>query len=388
MKIAIIGAGIGGLHIARRLVDKGYEVTVFEKARGVGGRMSTRKAEPYAFDHGAQCFTARTKEFSDFLSDYIKQGIVAEWKGKVMNFEIGKKDTKRIWYEKHLVAVPAMNSLCKKMAEGLNVKLAVEVAPVSQDNQGKHLLTDIHGDELGVFDWVISSAPPIQTANLIPQFGQLKDITMHCCFALMLGYDRKWDKSWIAAKVRNDIIKWISVNSTKPGRQHDVTSVVVHSSNNWSDENVETDIELVKEQMLKRFMQSSGIGNTPAHIGIHRWKYAVVNNSGIKKPLVDHDVKIAASSDWAVTSRIEEVWLAAEKLLDVMLNGKQAEPEQINQLETDDANVSEVIEMAWQDGISFESIKKASGYNEKQVVEIMRSNLKPSTYKTWRKRKQ
>ena len=387
MRIAIIGAGIGGLHMARRLKEAGHEVTVFEKARGVGGRMSTRKAEKFAFDHGAQCFTARTKEFSAFLEPYIAQGIVAEWKGKVMNFEIGRKDTKRIWYEKHLVAAPSMNALCKKMAEGIDVKIATEVVPVKRNADGRYLLCDINGNELGIFDWVISSAPPAQTANLMPEFRHLKDVKMHCCFALMLGYERKWNKSWIAAKVRNDVIKWISVNSTKTGRDDSLTSIVIHSSNSWSDNNVETDIELVRQQMLKSFMQVSGIGNTPDHISIHRWKYAILDSSAIRKPLVEHKLKIAATSDWVVTSRIEDVWLAAEKTLNLILSGAANEScEESSSFESEDAKISEVIEMAWQDNISFAAIKEATGFTEVQVIELMRSNLQSSSYKNWKKR--
>lgn len=120
MKIAIIGAGIGGLTLARELAKKA-NVTLFEKARGVGGRMSTRYADPFYFDHGAQCFTARSKEFQAFLKPYMDAGIVAEWKGKVINLELGKKETKRMWFEPHLVASPNMNSLCKKLAEGINI---------------------------------------------------------------------------------------------------------------------------------------------------------------------------------------------------------------------------------------------------------------------------
>lgn len=113
-RIAIIGAGISGLVLAQQLAAHA-EVIVFEKARGVGGRMSTRYAAPFYFDHGAQCFTARSHEFQSFLKPYMDEGIVSEWHGKVINLEIGKKQTKRLWFEPHLVASPNMNSLCKAL---------------------------------------------------------------------------------------------------------------------------------------------------------------------------------------------------------------------------------------------------------------------------------
>ncbi len=63
-KIAIIGAGISGLILAQRLKDHA-DIVVYEKARGVGGRMSTRYADPFYFDHGTQFFTARTDAFQN-----------------------------------------------------------------------------------------------------------------------------------------------------------------------------------------------------------------------------------------------------------------------------------------------------------------------------------
>ncbi|MCV6626839.1 MAG: FAD-dependent oxidoreductase, partial [Cellvibrionaceae bacterium] len=75
-KIAIIGAGLAGLSAAKQLQNRA-QVTVFDKARGLGGRMSTRRCEPYFFDHGAQYFTARSEGFKAFLEPLIEAGVVA-----------------------------------------------------------------------------------------------------------------------------------------------------------------------------------------------------------------------------------------------------------------------------------------------------------------------
>ena len=46
----------------------------------------------------------------------------------------------------------------------------------------------------------------------------------------------------------------------------------------------------------------------------------------------------------------------------------------------------DLIGMAWADRISFEEIRKKTGLSEKEVIKIMRSNLKRKSYLLWRKR--
>ena len=46
----------------------------------------------------------------------------------------------------------------------------------------------------------------------------------------------------------------------------------------------------------------------------------------------------------------------------------------------------DVIGMAWSDKISFEEIKKKTGFSESEIISIMRKNLKKSSYILWRKR--
>ena len=49
-------------------------------------------------------------------------------------------------------------------------------------------------------------------------------------------------------------------------------------------------------------------------------------------------------------------------------------------------NNLDLIGMAWADKISFEEIKKKTGYTEREVISIMRKTLKKNSYVLWRKR--
>ena len=50
------------------------------------------------------------------------------------------------------------------------------------------------------------------------------------------------------------------------------------------------------------------------------------------------------------------------------------------------ADVSRIIEMAWEDRTPFEAIKAQFGLDESAVVDLMRAQLKPSSFRLWRKR--
>ena len=48
--------------------------------------------------------------------------------------------------------------------------------------------------------------------------------------------------------------------------------------------------------------------------------------------------------------------------------------------------IDRIIEMAWEDRTPFEAIEFQFGLKENDVRKIMRSNLKESSFKLWRKR--
>jgi uncharacterized protein (TIGR03643 family) len=51
-----------------------------------------------------------------------------------------------------------------------------------------------------------------------------------------------------------------------------------------------------------------------------------------------------------------------------------------------DGELSEIIGLAWADDVSFEDIKKKLGLAEADVIYVMRRELKPSSFRLWRKR--
>ena len=69
-----------------------------------------------------------------------------------------------------------------------------------------------------------------------------------------------------------------------------------------------------------------------------------------------------------------------------MIRTPERQPQKINPRLLDAATISEVIEMALSDHITFAQIRLQHGLSPDQVKVLMRTNLKPGSYRAWRRR--
>ncbi len=317
-RIAVIGAGLSGLVLAHRL-RAAAEVTVFEKSRGTGGRLSTRYAGDFEFDHGAQYFTARTEAFRSFLQPLIEAGVVADWRPGIADLDGDELTTVHDpdSAEPRYVGAPRMNRIGKTLADGLNVQLERTIDRIERTD-GHWTVTDNAGTQDGPYDWVVLAAPAAQTARLGASFPEL---VAYCdarpmlgCFALMLGFEKPLPLAWQAARVHNHEVGWIAVNSSKPGRS-DAYTLVVHSSNAWAETHMEDDQEQVLHLLLEG--ASSIIGENlslAVHRQLHRWRYANSDPVSGAPCFLDADNQLAACGDWCIRGRIEEAFTSGDQL--------------------------------------------------------------------------
>ena len=309
MTIAIIGAGIAGAVLARRLREAGQAVTIFEKSRGAGGRMATRRAHSMAFDHGAPCFTARTERFRAYLAPLIADGLVAPWRGRFAG--MGAED--------RFVAVPAMNALPKALATDIPMHTQVQAAPVKTPHQ----LHDTDGNALGRFDWIVSTAPGPQTAAL---FGDLAPVLlapehMTAGFTTMLGFADAQDPGWDMAQVDDAVIASIIVNSAKPGRESDGAAFVIHARSDWSQPRIDEAPDAVQPLLTDAFTRLTGIDAASAtYAETHRWRYAHANAGISEGYILAPDGGVAACGDWCMGGGVEAAFTSAMHLADVLTN--------------------------------------------------------------------
>jgi renalase len=320
-KIAIIGAGIAGLACARVLVAQGFDVRVFDKGRGPGGRMSTRRVTTdmgeVSFDHGAQYFTARDPDFVAEVARLSDVGALAPWLGERVRLHQDGSNSP-LARENTYVGTPGMNGVVRALGDGVAIAWATRVETITQQS-ATWQLTSEKGEGLGTFDHIVCAVPAEQVAPLLdaitPDFAErAKAISSLPCWAGMFVFDRPIAIPFDAMRAEDHpIVDFIAANHSKPGRA-DIPAYVVHAHAQWSQAHLEETPEAIAQHLEHALRGYSD--NTPNLIfgAAHRWRYARVEVAHSVGHLWDSTKGVGVCGDWLSGPRVESAWLSGHHL--------------------------------------------------------------------------
>ncbi|MFU8830643.1 MAG: NAD(P)/FAD-dependent oxidoreductase [Wenzhouxiangella sp.] len=320
--ILVIGAGWAGLTAARSLQEAGRAVIVVDKARGPGGRSSTRRQAGFTFDHGAQYFTARTEPFSRQVERWRAAGLVAAWDAKIGVVGTAPRRVHNAGPGERLVGVPGMNAVLQSMGQTLDCRFGWQVAELTWSEGW--MATTPDGDSI-VADHLVVAAPPQQSAALLgsghPLFTQLQSVPMAPCWALMLGYSVPLDAEVDALFINDGPLSWAACNGSKPGRAGH--SWVVHATPEWSQTNLEAEPESVAKNLLRAFrdVMPAATDAEPAFSQAHRWRFALSPEPLDDGLLYLGEQNLVIAGDWCAGNRIEGAWSSGRAAAKAMLAG-------------------------------------------------------------------
>ncbi len=329
--IAVVGAGMAGIACARTLIQAGHRVGVFEKSRGPGGRMATRRTEFGSFDHGTQYFTVRDPRFKRALE--TADGAVARWQVSTVRImdEAGRVAAASAPdAEPHWVATSGMNSLPRLWAEPLgDLHLQTLVTRIEADRlssgrwqlqtEGPGAQTQVHAG----FDAVLLALPSVQAAALLrasqlwPQVqDRLAAVQVAPCWTLMLAFPQAsgpLGPTWQAARSVHHRIAWLTRETSKPGRGT-IERWTVQASPAWSERHLEDDDERVKAKLLRAFTEITGIRAEPGHAQVHRWRYAQTLQALGQSHLWQAQSGLGLCGDWCLGRRVEDAFISGLEL--------------------------------------------------------------------------
>lgn len=314
--IAIIGTGIAGLSAARALLEAGQRVHLFDKSRGSGGRMASKRSDAGSLDMGAQYFTARDRRFTEILTEWRARGWVDQWSPNLFQARAGQltpsADEQLRW-----VGVPTMSAITRGLLSDLPVEFNCRITEVFR---GEELwtLVDTAGNSHGPFSKVIVATPAPQAAALLSTTPKLAavaaSVPMEPTWAVSLGFATPLGTQVEACFVQDDALDWIARNRSKPGRDTGLDTWVLHGTGRWSRQHLDLPKEAVIERLHGAFAELiDSVVPAPEFSLAHRWLYARPAQAHEWGALADAGLGLYACGDWCLSGRVEGAWLSGQE---------------------------------------------------------------------------
>lgn len=293
LHIAVVGAGLAGLTLARSVAEAGHRVRVFDKSRGPGGRCATRRSDAGPFDHGAPWVQARSAAFADALRADAAQGSALALTDNAENAA-----TPGRW-----IGVPSMNAWVRRHAEGLAIETERPIAalqavqPASTAGTGPAApawaLKVLDGDPIdAVFDRVLLALPAEQAAALLATASPpdqacamttaLRGVASDPCWTVMAAWPSALPleaNHWQAPQADAPLAS-AHRQDDRPGRPAHASGAdrwVMHASPAWTRDNIDARPEAVVQRLCDALGALAGARlSSPAFAVAHRWRYAQV----------------------------------------------------------------------------------------------------------------
>jgi renalase len=297
MKIAIIGAGFSGCNLYNNLKEKYEDITIFEKSRGVGGRLSTKYVDDKFIDHATSSLIPITDDLKMFCLDLAKNGVV---KAKYDEF----------------IPKNGINQICKFLIDEKDLIKNTKIAK-AQNIDNKWILEDENHNIYEGFDLLFITIPAPQILQMKIELQndfkeKLSHIKYDSIFSLILhsNKDIKLDKSLL---YENPDIKNIINNSIKY-LYKDFISYIIHSTKEFANCINEKSKEEICEIFLDNFDDETKEKFERFTIIPHLWKYAFAKTSLDMPYFLNEEKNLGICGDYFNHSNMEAALLSSELL--------------------------------------------------------------------------
>lgn len=297
MKIAIIGAGFSGCNLYNNLKEKYQDITIFEKSRGVGGRISTKYTNDKFIDHGTSSIIPITDDLKLFCLDLVKNDVL---KSKYDEF----------------IPKNGINNICKFLINENDLVKNTKIEKIIKKDK-KWILEDSNQKIYDDFDLLFLTIPTTQILQLDMELPndlkeKLQTIKYDSTFSLILYSNEniKLDENKI---YENQNVKNI-INNSKKYIYKDFSSYVIHSSKEFANKINEKTKEEIYEIFLNSF-EEEVVNELKKFTQIpHLWKYAFAKNSLDMPYFFDKELKLGVCGDYFSHNNLEASLLSSEFL--------------------------------------------------------------------------
>lgn len=300
--ILIVGAGLAGLACAGDVQVRGTAVRLVDKARGVGGRASTRRWDEVRVDHGAPYFTARGERLQNLAEEWERAGWLRVWCRGFPVWEGAVKE--RPPGHPRYAPLDGMSRLAKHLAQGLEVHTQAQVTALRRE-QGRWTAQCADGRAFTA-PRIVLNLPAAQIVPLVRDFlptTPLESVAFGPAWSVLLRLEQDLTVEWPALELRHPVLAWAARDHTKR-RAGAPPTLVAHAQGAWSRERLEDDPETVTGQVLAALRDTIGpIAVRAAQA--HRWRYSQPTVTFPATHYWNPELSLGWCGDWCGGPRVE-----------------------------------------------------------------------------------
>jgi predicted NAD/FAD-dependent oxidoreductase len=297
MKIAIIGAGFSGCNLYDNLRLRFDDITIFEKSRGVGGRLSTKYIGDKFIDHGTSRLLPITEDLKEFCLDLSKNAVL------------------RARYDEFFPK-EGINKICKFLIDDNDLKTNTKITSAKLvDN--KWNLKDENGNSFEGFDKLFLTIPATQILQMDITLedsikSQLQTVSYDSVFTLILYSNNKKIEN-ISKIFENENVEDIIDNSRKYFYK-DFNSYVIHSTKDFANSLNQFSKEEISDRFLNSFSEEIKKELEKLTIIPHLWKFAFAKTSLDIPYYLNEDKNLGICGDYFNYNNLESALLSSELL--------------------------------------------------------------------------
>lgn len=331
-KIAVIGAGLTGATAAAKLAQQGYQVTVFDKGRSAGGRMSSKRTEQGYLDMGAQYFTARSDAFKQQVQLWLDAGQADVWPctTALLCSEDGVVSLKTSLDEqRRFIGVPSMHSPVNALLQDIPLITGCRISKLDYRQQSWILWGD-NGISYAGFDAVLLTLPSVQAQQLMAQ-SSLPEVfdtaanVLEPCWAVAMQAEAS--PAGDAIFCQHPKLRFISHQQYKSGRN---ACYILHFNAAFSAEHLQQPADFWFAEATAVLRDEMNIKHAIEPIVAHRWLYASQNDqTAVPGCIALPDQQLWLGGDWSYGGRVENAYLAGLALAQAVIHSYKLQQESV-----------------------------------------------------------
>lgn len=319
--IAVIGAGMTGLVCASRLADAGFSVRVYDKSRGVGGRIATRRAGTgLCFDHGAPFVDAESPEMAVLLDRFATEGS-AVMAASAVDREASAQGTQA----RRTFGLPGMSGLLRPLAERVTLHRESEVSGVVRDDRGWRLSFEDGRAPEGC-DILICAVPAPQARVLLADVTDVAErlaaVEFDPCWTVMVGFAAAQAVDLRALRGSGELFAHVYRENDKPGREDlPMACWVLHAAADWSIRHLELDRPEAADRLLQALRSASnGSLPDPQFLAAHRWRYARTRRALGSPYASNAESTLFVGGDWCLGDSVDHAFRSGTAMAEAIVD--------------------------------------------------------------------